>query len=463
MTFASRWGRFGTALGVAGLLLAAGCAKGTTPGAAGSGGGDIDEKAPVTITIGDRPTPDKPNDVKAFDQKIKDFMAKNPNITVKSTETNWQAQTFQAQVAGGTLPTVMSISFTEPANMIPNKQLPDITDELKLVDMTKDLNPNVLKIVQDDKGRIYGVPIDVFSVGLAYNRNLFKQAGLDPDKPPTTWDEVRADAKQIAEKTGKAGYAQLTTNNTGGWMLTTMTYSMGGSIESQDGKKSTFNDAPTKKALQLLKDMRWTDNSMGSKFLYNQEEIRQDFAAGKIGMVMQAPDAYDMSVKNFGMKPADFGEGALPQDGGPHGTLTGGALKMISPKATKNEIVAALKWIRFDQFDKYTSEASAVADAKTAIADKGFVGRPGISPLSQETYDQYNKWIQPYVNVPVNQFQGYIDSTKTLKLLPEPPNKGQEVYSLLDPLVQQVLTKKDADVDKLVSDAASKVDARLAR
>ena len=139
----------------------AGCAKGTTPSSSGGAGGEIDQNAPVTITIGDRPTPDKPNDLKAFDQKIKDFTAKNPNITVKSTETSWQAQTFQAQVAGGTLPTVMNISFTEPANMIPNKQLPDITDELKLVDLTKDLNPNVLKIVQDANGRIYGVPIDV--------------------------------------------------------------------------------------------------------------------------------------------------------------------------------------------------------------------------------------------------------------------------------------------------------------
>jgi hypothetical protein len=238
---------------------------------------------------------------------------------------------------------------------------------------------------------------------------------------------------------------------------------MGGTVESQDGKKSTFNDAPTKKALQLLKDMRWTDNTMGSNFLYNQEEVRQDFAAGKIGMVMQASDAYDMCVKNFGMKPADYGHGALPQDGGPHGTLTGGSIKMINPKASKNEIVAALKWIKATEFDKYTNEQLAVEDAKTAIADKGFVGRPGVTPLSQETYDQYNKWREPYNNVPVAQFAGYIESTKTLKLLPEPSNKGQEVYALLDPVVQQVLTKKDADIDKLLTDAASKIDARLAR
>ena len=445
----------------AALLTAAACANGSTP--ATSSGGAIDENAPVTITVGNKPKPDQPADVATFNRNVQKFMADHPNITVKTTETAWDATTFQAQVAGGSLPTVMSISFTEPLNMIPNKQLPDITDELKLVDLTKDLNPDTLKMVQDDKGRIYGVPVDAFSVGLAYNRALFKQAGLDPDKPPTTWDEVRQYAKQITEKTGKAGYAQLTTKNTGGWMLTTMTYSMGGTVESADGKKTTFNDAPTKKALQLLKDMRWTDNSMGTRFLYNQEEVRQDFAAGKIGMVLQAPDAYDMSVKNFGMKPADFGEGALPQDGGPYGTLTGGSIKMISPKATKNEIVAALKWIKFDQFDKFTNQASAIQNAKDAIHDKGFVGRPGVSPLSQATFDQYNKWREPYNNVPIKQFQGYIDSTKTLKLLPEPSNKAQEVYALLDPVVQQVLTQKDANIDKLVSDAASKIDARLAR
>jgi ABC-type glycerol-3-phosphate transport system substrate-binding protein len=443
------------------LLAAAACADGTTPAA--DSGGAIDENAPVTITIGDRPTPDKPNDIAAFDRNVKKFMDEHSNITVKSTENKWDAQTFQAQVAGGSLPTVMNISFTEPANMIPNKQLPDITDELKLVDLTKDLNPNVLKIVQDGNGRIYGVPIDVFSVGLAYNRELFKQAGLDPDKPPTTWDEVRQYAQQITEKTGKAGYAQLTKDNTGGWMLTTMTYSMGGTVQSADGKKSTFNDAPTKKALQLLKDLRWTDNTMGSNFLYNQEEIRQDFAAGKIGMVLQAPDAYDMCVKNFGMKPADYGHGALPQDGGPHGTLTGGSIKMINPKASKNEIVAALKWIKSQEFDKYTNEQLAVQNAKETIADKGFVGRPGITPLSQQTYDQYNQWREQYNNVPVQQFAGYIESTKSLKLLPEPANKAQEVYAMLDPVVQKVLTDKNADIDKLLTDAASKIDARLGR
>jgi hypothetical protein len=136
---------------------------------------------------------------------------------------------------------------------------------------------------------------------------------------------------------------------------------------------------------------------------------------------------------------------------------------MINPKSTKNEIVAALKWIKFYEFDKYTNKDVAIQNAKDSVADKSFVGRPGVTPLSQATYDQYNEWRKPYNNVPIEQFKGYVDSTKSLKLLAEPKNKGQEVYALLDPVVQQVLTKKDADIDKLLTDAASKIDARLAR
>ncbi len=75
-------------------------------------------------------------------------------------------------------------------------------------------------------------------MSLTYNRDLFKAAGLDPTKPPTTWDEVRAAAKTIAEKTGVAGYAEMATQNTGGWQLTTSTYALGGRMETvgADGK-----------------------------------------------------------------------------------------------------------------------------------------------------------------------------------------------------------------------------------
>src|SRR4029077_13231121 len=110
------------------------------------------------------------------------------------------------------------------------------------------------------------IPIAAYGMSLTYNRTLFKAAGLDPDKPPTTWDEVRADAKVIAAKTGQAGFAEMATQNTGGWQLTTMTYALGGRMESvaSDGKvTATVNNSATKAALAYLHSLRFDDNSMG--------------------------------------------------------------------------------------------------------------------------------------------------------------------------------------------------------
>src|SRR6185312_11263616 len=120
-----------------------------------------------------------------------------------------------------------------------------------------------------------------------YNRSLFTQAGLDPNSPPSTWDEVRAAAKTIAEKTGVAGYAQMATENTGGWQLTTSTYALGGRMEEVDAEgkiTATVNNDKTKAVLQRLKDMRWADKSMGATFDYAWSTMNQAYASGQVGM-----------------------------------------------------------------------------------------------------------------------------------------------------------------------------------
>ena len=87
------------------------------------------------------------------------------------------------------------------------------------------------------KGRIIGVPYAAYAQALHYNRALFRQAGLNPNKPPTTWAQLRKDAKQISDRTGAAGYAQMGLNdNTAGWIATTVTYTLGGRMEKGAGR-----------------------------------------------------------------------------------------------------------------------------------------------------------------------------------------------------------------------------------
>jgi len=447
-----------TALGtIVALTAMTACSTGTTPDA----GGDLDPKADVTITIGDYPTADKPEERAAFDEQIELFEKANPNITLKPSTETWDAQTFQAKLAGGTLPTVMGVSLTYAHELISNNKVPDMTPYLEELDLVKDLNPLALKNVSDDSGKIYAIPTGLFSVGVAYNRELFEKAGLDPDAPPTTWDEVREYAKTISDKVpGVTGYAQMTKNNTGGWMLTTMTYSMGGSIQDDAGTKSVMGDA-TKQALQLLHDMRWEDNSMGEQFLYDQDGVRQDFAAGKIGIVLQAPDIYKPVVQTFGMDKDALGVGELPQANGTNGTLTGGTLKLFNVKASPNELLAAAKWIKFYEFQRYFDEADAVERAKSDQAAGNPVGIPGLPPVSTEIDERYLGWIKDYIDVPREHFAGYVEST--LPLIAEPPTATQQTYAALDPVVQKILTDENADIDAVLAEATATVDGIIAQ
>lgn len=448
----SRQAAIAAAAGVTVLAALVGCSS--SPGS---------DSGKVTITIGDRP-PSSDADNRAFyDSQVKAFEKANPDITLKPVETVWDATTFQALVAGGNLPDTLNVPFTEPQGLIARKQIADITDALKATDLLDQLNPTVLKVAQDSSGNTYAIPTNAYSVGLIYNRDLFTKAGLDPDKPPTTWDELRADAKQITEKTGVPGYAQLTTKGQGGWMFTTQTYAFGGTVENAAGTKATFDDEPSRTALQAVHEMRWVDGSMPSSALLDLDAMAQQFAAGKVGMFMSAPDQYSASVVTNGMDPQQFGVGGLPQNGGEHGTLSGGSVEVINPKATEDEKVAAVKWTKFYYLSKYEDQTTAVDNAKAAAADHQPVGLPGLPVLSPAKQATYNGWIKPYVNVPVDNFAAYVKVAADQKIIPEPPAQAQEVYAALDPVVQGVLTDQNADIPSLLSKAAAAVQAKLAR
>ena len=440
------------AAGTVAALLAA-CA----PADASDGDGTI------TIVVGDRPPADQAESLAALDKSIAAFERTHPDIVIESVETRWAADTFQAMVAGGTMPTTMAVPFTEPQSLIASHQIADISVELKTTGLGEVLNPAVAAVAQDADGNSFGVPTDVYSVGLAYNRALFAAAGLDPDAPPATWGEVRAAAKKIADTTGKAGYSLYTSNHFGGWMMTAAVASFGGTIENEDGTASTVDSKPVQDYVKVLSEMRWSDNSLGSSFVNDAQPTLQDFAAGKIGMLLSLPFDYPGLVQQYKMKPEDFGFGALPQAPGQSATLTGGNVQVFSPSATKEQIVAGLEWLKFNRFNAYTDKETAVAKAEADAADGNIVGLPALSPVSTEAYAQYQEWISPYVNLPLENFASYTAVAESQKLVPEPRTKAQDMYAVLDTLLQGVLTNQQADVDALIAEASAAVDAKLAR
>lgn len=392
------------------------------------------------------------------------FEKANPGIKIIGDEYEWNASTFAAQIAGGSLPTVFAVPFTETKTLVENKQIADVTAEVKALGYSDKFNPKILAAAQDSKGNIYGFPVQAYAMGLSYNRALFTKAGLDPDKPPTTWDEVRSAAKAISAATGKAGFATMTQSNTGGWQLTAQLVSRGGTTQVDNGNgkfTSTWNNPATVKALEFIKALRWKDNSMGSNFLYDWGSINQAFAAGDIGMYTQGADVYGYLVSNTKMNAADYGLTTIPTEGDNAGALGGGTIAVVSPNATAEEKAAAVKWIDFYYLKKYFDKDTAVAAAKALVDSKQAVGTPELPILDQATYERYQSWIAPYVNVPIKQMGGYTSGVFAQTPVAEAKSKTQAIYALLDTVVQAVLTDPNADIVALLSHADKDAQALL--
>ncbi|GAA5092403.1 extracellular solute-binding protein [Microbacterium yannicii] len=457
-----RWVRVGgliTGIAVTGLLVS-GCAGGGTPSSTPSAEAvTCDPDADVTITVGERPTSDQTANLEAWENAVAQFEEDHPNITIDDEETKYDVSTFPALLVGGTLPTTLQVPFTDIQSLIERGQAADITAYVENDDVLSHLNPQLKAVTEDADGRTYGVVRAAYTMGLIYDRALFTEAGLDPDAPPATWDEVLDAAATITEETGQTGFIIPTTGNTGGWLLTSMSYSNGDLVEEVDGDDTTVTLATPgmEASLQFLHDVRWEEEAAGANYLYDNNAIRDDIAAGSIGQSLNGANLYNSLVIGRGMPKEDFGLAPFPTGDDPVGVLGGGNIQWYNPKATPDQLCAALEWTKFYFLNRYVDEEAAVTWAEAQVADDLPVGLPEVPVVSDDQYQTYLGWIEPYINVPRENYTAYLDSLATATILPEPAKKAQELYAALDPVVQAVLTREDADFDELLTSAETQV------
>jgi multiple sugar transport system substrate-binding protein len=439
-------------LGLALATAACGTSSSDKPGDAKAGG-------KVSVTINGRPPATQAFERKVFDADVAEFEASHPDIDLQPKEGFMDPKTFAAKLAGGQLEDVFYVYFTDPANLIARKQAADITDVVAGFPAVKNLQPGLLDIFKDSGGRLYGLPTANYSMGLVYNRALFAKAGLDPNKPPATWAEVRSSAQKIAALgNGTVGYADFSKNNQGGWHLTSEIYSTGGEIARKDGDKwvAAFNTPETRQLLQTFKDMRWTDNSMGSKQLLEIPDVQRMMGSGKLGMYVAAADNIPTLVKQFQGKYADYGLGPMP---GGKATLIGGEGYMANPKASPEKIKAGMTWIqwKFLTPDRYEQTVKKFVAENLPI---GLATPPTPDIWTGDTQVKVEALKKKYANVPVENYATFIEGSKSLQGRIEPPN-AQQVYAVLDNVMQGVLTDRNADPGALLAAAETKVNSAL--
>jgi multiple sugar transport system substrate-binding protein len=400
----------------------------------------------VTATVNSLPPSSNAGALYVFNQLVKQFEQAYPSEKIVGKNDPYDPTTFFARLAAGQQEDGVQSYFTEPPLLISKHAAADITSLAKGWQYFSDYVPSIASIVTDSSGKVYGIPTNGYTLGIYYNRKMFQAVGLDPDKPPTTWADFRSYAKELTSSK-VAGFAETSTSNQGGWHFTNWMYSAGGDMESADGTKAVFNSPQGVSVLQLLKEMRFTDNSMTKEQLFTQVQTLQLLATNKVAMVVMAPDQLNNLQSQYGADLTQFGIGPMPQNGG-NASLAGGNLWVFNPKSSPDVIKAAFDYVIYTNFDLGVLEGSLAQQAANGQA----VGAPTAVLFKGDFQQKISALNKKYATVPLQNYTTFINSTLTLR--PEPHNQTQKMYAVLDSIMQAVLTNAGADPQALLNQAA---------
>ena len=168
---------------------------------------------------------------------------------------------------------------------------------------TYDWLPGAQKAVTRD-GKMYAMPVNSGVQAFIYNKDLYQKAGLDPEKPPTTLNELLDVAGKIsASGQGVWGHYTLTGPNsqTGSDYFPTILWAFGGREVSEDGKTIAFNTPEGVAALQWYKDL--IDRKAMPVKQVNETQMLTDYLTGTVGSMAVFP-AVVARVAGAGFKSA---------------------------------------------------------------------------------------------------------------------------------------------------------------
>lgn len=295
----SAWMTGAAIIAVAGLALT-GCTGGGSNKSSAT-----DPNAKVTLNFWNGFTgPDGP----ALQKVVDAFNASQSQITVKTNIMPWDTlyQKVLTAAAGNNGPDIVAMSASRMPQYIDQGLFQSTDDYYKNAAFDSKALAKSGVTASEYKGKNYGVPIDFATMLMYYNKDLFTKAGLDPNKPPTTWDEFAAMAPKLTVDSNNDGkpeqYAIALADHETVPMYEPFLWNAGGGIVSADGKKSELDSAGSLKALNYWVDL--VKNKKVSPIGLAGADADKLFTTGKAAIEIVGPWAttgFKTAGINFGL------------------------------------------------------------------------------------------------------------------------------------------------------------------
>lgn len=299
---------------------------------------------------------------KVIDGYVAKFEAANPDIDVAPVYAgNYNDTTTKALTAAkaGTPPAVAVLLATDIFTLYDEDVIEPFDDFIK-TDEDKawagGFMPAYLKSAQLE-GQLWSVPFQRSTAVMYYNKQAFKDAGLDPEKYPTTWDEMAAAGKAVTAKDasgtvtrwgvgipGNVGSAQ--------WLFGALAAENGAKLANDAGTETYLTDPKVVQALQYWVDL--SKDGIHPQGIFEWGTAPADFLAGRVAMIWHTTGNLANIRKNATF---DFGVAPFPGNPKPASVLGGGNL-YIFKEASDEQKAAAFKLVKFLTSDEVLADWS---------------------------------------------------------------------------------------------------------
>lgn len=379
-----------------------------------------------------------------IDALCEEYHKENPNVKVTPVYAGSYADTrtkVQAAIKGGNTPDLAIMFSIDLYSLLSMDAIADI-ESFCTTDADKEwLNGfyDGFMMNSRDGETTYGIPWQRSTIVLYYNKDAFEAAGLDPEQPPKTWDELKEDAKKltITENGQTTQYGiQIPSDGYAYWMLQTFCVEQNGfNLMNETGTETYYDDERTAKGLEFWKSL--ADDGSMPEGIVAWATTPSDFLEGKTAMMYHTTGNLT-NVKNNAS--FNFGVAMLPANES-YGSPTGGGNFYIFKGVSEERQQAAFDFIKWMTDDERVAQWSI---------DTGYVAtRP--SAYDTERMQEYAKEF-PYCLVARDQLEyGYAELSTY---------NQAEVQKAIDDAISYVMTDQQ-DVESALATAQQTADGIL--
>jgi sn-glycerol 3-phosphate transport system substrate-binding protein len=300
---------------------------------------------------------------------VADFEAANPDITVNAIYSgnydDTRVRALSALSSGE--PAQLAVMFSIDAYDLIEQELIVAFDDIEGVDPAwLDSFYPALMANSRIEGKTWGIPFQRSTIVAYYNKDMFRAAGLDPESPPTTWEEMISMGQALTN--GDTYGLMIPSTGYPYWMFQALAIQNGKEVMSNDGLTTYFDDEAVVDTLEFWLSLS-QEHGIMPEGTVEWGTLRQAFLEGQTAMMWHSTGNLTAVKNNASF---DFGVAELPANVRP-GSPTGGGNFYVFEDTTPEEREAALRLIEF-----MTSPDQAAA---WSIA----TGYMGVSPAAYET------------------------------------------------------------------------------